>query len=348
MTLSTAALEGSTSSPLVAAPTMRAVLHTRYGSPDVLVVGEVVRPVPRAGEVLVRVHAAGVSIGDHHIVSGKPYLVRLSPFGGMPAPKHRVPGAAFSGRVDAVGEGVTAFKPGDEVFGQAGSTAGAYGEYLALPATLLAHKPAGLSFEQAAAMPWGTTALQGLRDAGGVKPGQRVLINGASGAVGTWAVQLAKVLGAHVTAVCSTRNVALVKELGADEVLDYTQADFTAGGARFDVLFDLVANKSLAQCRAALVPGGRYVPCAGGSGDWLGPVGGMLWGLLSSLFTSKKYKAFIQALGQADLLVLKELVEAGKVRPVVEKVWPMDQVAAALEHVGAGHSRGLNVLRVSA
>jgi NADPH:quinone reductase-like Zn-dependent oxidoreductase len=343
--MATAAQPSSALRSTDAALSMRAVLHTRYGTPEVLSVGERARPVPGDEQVLVRVHAAGVSIGDHHVVTGKPYLLRLSPFGGMPGPRNPVPGGALAGRVEQVGSKVSTFGPGDEVFGQA--TTGAFAEYVVLPASALAHKPSTLTFEEAAAVPWGTTALQGLRDAGGLRAGQRLLVNGASGAVGTWAVQLGKALGAQVTAVCSTRNVELVRGLGADEVIDYTKADFVEGGARFDVLFDLVANRSLAECRAVLVPGGRYVPCAGGQGDWLGPLGGMLWGLVSSLFSSKKYKMFIQTLGQADLLVMKGLIERGQVKPVVEKLWPLGEVGAALQHVGLGHSRGFNVLRVA-
>jgi NADPH:quinone reductase-like Zn-dependent oxidoreductase len=332
--------------PAVAAATavMKAIVHREYGPPDVLAVGEVARPVPGEEDVLVRVHAAGVSIGDHHVVTGKPYLVRVSPFGGFPKPKNPVPGAAMSGRVEAIGAKVTAFRVGDEVFGQALN--GAFAEYLVMPAKLLAPKPKGLSFEEAAATPWGTTALQGLRDAGGLKAGERVLIHGASGAVGTWAVQLAKSMGAHVTAVCSTRNVELVRSLGADEVIDYTTSDFVTGGARFDVLFDLVGNRALSDCKAVLKPGGRYVPCAGGGGDWVGPFVRILGGLLVFLFGGKHFKLFVQDVNAADLVVMKDLVEAGKVKPVVERTWSLEETGAALQHVGTGHARGLNVIRL--
>ena len=326
-------------------PMMKAVVHREYGEPQVLTVGEVGKPVRGDGDVLIRVVAAGASIGDHHIVTGKPYLVRLSPFGGFPRPKHTVPGAAMSGRVEAVGAEVTGFRVGDEVFGQALN--GAFAEYLVMPAKLIAHKPKNLTFDEAAAVPWGTTALQGLRDAGGLKAGERVLVYGASGAVGTWAVQLAKSLGAHVTAVCSTRNVDLVRSLGADEVIDYTKRDFVGAGARYDLLIDMVGNRALSDCKRVLSAGGRYVPCSGGGGDWLGPIVRIIGGLFTFLFGSKHMRMFMQKLDAADLVVMRELIEAGKVRPVVERTWSFSEAGAALHHVGTGHSRGLNVVRIS-
>jgi NADPH:quinone reductase-like Zn-dependent oxidoreductase len=332
---------------VVAAPAsvMRAVVHRHYGTPELLSVGDVPRPVPGEEEVLVQVQAAGVSIGDHHIVTGKPYLVRLSPFGGFPKPRNPVPGAAMSGRVEAVGAKVTGFRVGEEVFGQ--GLNGAFAEYLVIPARLLAPKPRNLSFEAAAAVPWGTTALQGLRDAGELKAGERVLVHGASGAVGTWAVQLAKALGAHVTAVCSTRNLDLVRSLGADQVIDYTQHDFVGGGARFDVLFDTVGNRALSDCKAVLKPGGRYVPCSGGGGDWVGPFARIIGGLLVFLSGGRHFKLFMQSLNAADLVVMKDLIEAGEVKPVVERTWSLAETGAALHHVGSGHSRGVNVVRIS-
>src|SRR5882724_8738193 len=243
----------------VLAHPMRAIVHARYGTPDVLTYEEIERPVPGDDDVLVRVSAAGVSVGDHHIVTGKPYMIRLTPYGGVPRPRNLVPGACMAGRVEAVGAKVTAFRPGDEVFGDAN---GAFAEYLIVPASRIALKPTNLSFEDAAAVPWAAAALQGLRDAGGLQPGQKVLINGASGGVGTWAVQIAKALGAEVTAVSSTRNVERVRALGADHVLDYTEQDFVKGGARFDVMLDLVGNRSLSDCRSVLTPKGTYVPCS--------------------------------------------------------------------------------------
>jgi NADPH:quinone reductase-like Zn-dependent oxidoreductase len=324
---------------------MRAVVHSRYGGPEVLRVGELARPAPGEEEVLVRVHAACVSIGDHHVVTGKPYLVRLSPYGGLPGPRNRVPGTGLAGRVEAVGAKVTTFRPGEEVYGEA--LHGAYAEYAVVPARRLAPKPSNLSFEEAAAAPWAITALQGLRDAGGLVAGQRVLINGASGGVGTWAVQIAKALGARVTAVCSTRNVARVRAAGADEVVDYTREDFVAGGARFDVMLDAVGNRSLSECRSVLVPTGTYVSCSGGGGDWFGPLFAIARLLVTSWFTRQKLTAFLANSNQEDLLLLKELIESGKAKPVIERSYALGEAAEALRHVGEGHARGQTVLRIS-
>ncbi len=327
-----------------AAGAMRAVLHRRYGGPEVLELGEAGCPVPGDGDVLVRVHAAAVTIGDHHMVTGKPYLIRLSPYGGLPGPRNPVPGGALAGRVHAVGANVTGFRAGDEVFGQA--MAGAFAEYAVVPAAALALKPGNLSMEEAAAVPWALAALQGLRDAGGLTAGQRVLINGASGGVGTWAVQLARALGAEVTAVCGARKAELVRSLGAAEVIDYAKEDFAGGGARFDVMLDLVGNRSLSDCLRVLNPKGVYVACAGGGGDWLGPLPRLAGMGLRSLFSRQKLRTFVATPKQEDLRFLKELVEAGKARPVIERSWALSEAAEALRHVGEGHSRGQSVLRI--
>lgn len=324
--------------------TMRAIMHRQYGSPALLALDEVDRPVPKDDEVLVRVHAASANIGDHHVVTGKPYLIRLSPYGGLPRPKNPILGATMAGRVEAVGAKVTAFQPGDEVYGQAKS--GAFADYLVVPANMITLKPSNASFEEAAAAPWATTALQALR-AGGMKPGHKVLINGASGGVGTWAVQIAKALGAEVTAVCSTRNVDMVRALGADEVIDYNQQDFVTGGARFDVMLDMVGTRSLSDCRRVLVRGGTYVPCSGGGGDWVGPFFRVMAGIASFLFTSRKFKMFVNSPNRADLLILKELIEAGKARPVIERRYGLNEVPEALMHVGEGHARGQTVIQIA-
>lgn len=324
---------------------MKAVVHREYGAPESLSIEDVPNPAPGEDDVLIRVMAAGASIGDHHIITGKPYLLRLSPFGGFPRPKHPVPGASMSGRVEAVGAKVTTFRVGDEVFGQALN--GAFAQYLVVPAKFIAHKPKNLSFEEAAAVPWGTTALGGLRDAGALKPGERVLIYGASGAVGTWAVQVGKCLGAHVTAVCSTKNIELMRSLGADEVIDYTTTDFAAPGARFDVFMDMVGNRSLSDCKRVLRPGGRYVPCSGGGGDWVGPFVRIIGGMLAFIFGGKRYCLFMQDVNEADLVVMREFIEAGKMKPVLERVWSFEETGAALAHVGQGHSRGFNIVRVA-
>lgn len=326
-------------------PTMRAIVHRRYGPPEVLALERVARPVPAATEVLVRVCAAGANVGDHHVVTGKPYLIRLSPFGGLPRPRHLVPGQTLAGRVEAVGEAVTAFRPGDEVFGQA--DAGAYAEFVAVAAERLAPKPANLAFDEAAAVPWAFTALQGLRDAGGLVAGQRVLINGASGGVGTWALQLAKALGAEVTAVCSTRNVDLVRALGADHVIDYARVDFTEGGGDFDLMLDLVGNRPLAACLSVLGPEGAYVACSSDGGDWIGPMLRIGAVALRSRFTRQRLRTFIVAPNQSDLLVLKGLVEAGQARPVIERRFALADAGEALRHVGSGHGRGQSVIRIA-
>jgi NADPH:quinone reductase-like Zn-dependent oxidoreductase len=322
---------------------MRAIVHRRYGTPDVLAFEEVERPVPGADEVLVRVHAAGASIGDHHVVTGKPYPIRLSPFGGLPRPRNRVPGTAMAGRVEAAGANVTTVRPGDEVFGEARS--GAFAEYVAVSVERIAPRPSNLSFQEAAAVPWAVTALQGLR-VGHLQAGQRVLINGASGGVGTWAVQIAKALGAEVTAVCSTRNVEMVRALGA-EVVDYTREDFVEGGARFDLMLDMVGNRSVSDCKRVLARRGTYVACSGRGGDWVGPLFRLAAVFLASSISRKKLTTFVVAPSRVDLLVLKELVEAGKARPVIERRYALSEVADALRHVGEGHARGQTVIQIA-
>jgi NADPH:quinone reductase-like Zn-dependent oxidoreductase len=323
--------------------TMRAIVRTQYGGPEVLSLGIADRPVAADGEVLVHVHAAGASIGDHHMITGKPYVIRLA-LGGLLQPKHRVPGQALAGVVEAVGANVTTLRPGDAVYGDAPS--GAYAEFVAVPIDRIALKPTHLSFEEAACTPWGVAALQGLRDAGGLKAGQRVLINGASGGVGTWAVQIAKALGAEVTAVCSTRNVERVRALGADTVIDYTQRDFTVGGPRFDVLFDTVGNRSIADCRSVIKPTGTFVSCSGGSSGtaWLLR---LMWMLIVSLFTKQKLVSLITKPNQQDLVALRDLVDAGKAKPNVERSYPLSQVADALRHVGEGHAQGQTVIQIA-
>jgi NADPH:quinone reductase-like Zn-dependent oxidoreductase len=326
----------------VAVP-MRAIVRRRYGTPDALAVEEIARPVPGEDEVLVRVYAAGASIGDHHIVTGKPYVIRLSPHAGLLRPRSPVPGMALAGRVEAVGAKVTTLRPGDEVYGDA--PAGAFAEYAVAPAARLAPKPANLSFEEAAATSWAVTPLQALRDVGALQAGQKVLINGASGGVGSWAIQIAKALGAHVTAVCSGRNAEMVRALGADAVIDYTKEDFVAGGARFDLVFDTVGNRTLSDLRRVLRPTGTYVSCSGGTSSlrWLFR---LAQASLTSRFTRQKLKMFIVSPNRADLLSLKALVEAGKAKPAIERHYALSEVPDALRHVGGGHTRGQVVIRV--
>lgn len=331
-------------SPAHALPTqMRAAVRHRYGSPEVLHVEHIARPTPGADQVLVRVHAAAATIGVHHIVTGKPYVIRLS-VGGVARPKFTVPGSAMAGRVEAVGANVTSFRIGDEVFGE--TVNGAFAEYVVVAAAEIALKPTNLSFEEAAAAPWAVTALQALRDAGRVQAGQRVLINGASGGVGTWAVQIAKALGAHVTAVCSTRNVEMVRSLGADEVIDYTKQDFVDGGARYDLVFDTVSNRTLAAYRSVLSPTGTYVTCGGGNSSWRWLLRLARLSILSR-FTQQRLVCFIVAPNREDLVRVKELVEARKARPVIASRYALDDVAEALRHVGEGHARGQTIIRIA-
>jgi len=323
---------------------MRAIVHRQYGTPDVLALEEIERPVPGDDEVLVRVHAAAASIGDHHVVTGKPYVIRLSPHGGVLRPRSRVPGMALSGRVEAVGAKVTTLRAGDEVYGDA--PAGAFAEYASVPAERLALKPVNLSFEEAAATSWAVTPLQALRDQGDLQAGQKVLINGASGGVGSWAIQIAKALGAEVTAVCSGRNTEMVRALGADAVIDYTKEDFVSGGSRFDLVFDAVGNRALSDFRKVLIPTGAYVSCTGGKSSlrWLFR---LAKASLTSLFTRQKLKMFVVSPRREDLLSLKELVEAGKAKPFIERRYALSEVADALRHVGGGHTRGQVVIRIA-
>lgn len=329
----------------IAGRTMRALAHRRYGAPGVLSLEDVPRPSPRPDEVLVKVHAANVSIGDHHVINGTPYLVRVTPYGGLPGPRNLVPGTTLSGVVEEVGAQVTAFEVGDEVFGEVGH--GAFAEYAAAPARALASKPRALSLEDAAAVPWAMAALQGLRDAGNLQAGQKVLLNGASGAVGNWAVQLARHLGAHVTAVCSTRNVERVRALGADEVIDYTKADFLQGGARFDVVFDAVGNRSVAEFRSALTPTGTYVACGGGGSTWFGPLGRIVWMMLCSPFTKQRLKPLLAEPNAKDLALLAEWIDGGHLRPVIERRLPLARAVEALQHVGEGHAQGATLITMT-
>lgn len=322
---------------------MRAVTHRRYGAPGVLRHEDIARPVPGPGDVLVKVHAANASFGDTLIIAGKPYLIRLSPFSGVRRPRNLVPGKGFAGRVEAIGSGVTTVKPGDDVFGEA--VAGAFAEYAAVPEKLIAPRPANLSFEDAAAVPWGVAALQGLR-VGGIEAGRSVLVIGASGGVGTWAVQIAKALGARVTGVCSARNVAMVRGLGADDVIDYESRDFAAGPARYDLILDMVGNRSLAACRRALAPDGAYVAGSGGTS-------GAAWLMklatrgVASLFTRQHLLTLFTKPNRDDLLILKALVEAGKVKPVIRRRYAFNDVAEALRQVGARHAQGQTIVQVA-
>ena len=319
---------------------MNAIVQVRYGSPDVLQLKNVDKPVIRDGGVLVRVHAAAVNIGDWHLLRGVPYVIRLAY--GVRKPRREIPGLDIAGQVEAVGGIVEQFRPGDEVFGWC---KGAFAEYACVSENNLLAKPANLTLEQSAAVGDSAfTALAAVRDHGKVQAGQRVLVNGASGGVGTFAVQIAKSFGANVTAVCSTRNVDLVRSIGADEVIDYTREDFTQTDRPYDVMLDLVGTRSISDCRRALTPRGTYVVVGvKDMGRWLG-LGRQSKALLLSPFVRQRMRVFVVRHNRADLAVLKELVEAGKIAPVIDKRYSLSEVPEALRYQGEGHSHGKIVI----
>jgi NADPH:quinone reductase-like Zn-dependent oxidoreductase len=319
------------------APTMTAAVQRRYGPPEVVACARLARPVPRKGDVLVRVHAASVHPGDVFVVTGVPYVLRLA--FGLRRPGSGVPGRDLAGRVEAVGAGVTELRPGDAVFGW--TATGSLAEYVRAPARQFVPKPERLTMAQAATLTTsGLTALQALRDVARVQPGQTVLITGASGGVGTYAVQIAKAMGAEVTGVCSTRNVDMVRELGADHVVDYTAADFTRGGRLYDVILDNVEAQPLAATRRALAPTGTLIPNSGKGGRWFGPLGRILAAQVRSRFTRQRLRPFLSIEKHDDLLALAALVEAGTLTPVVDRTFPLEGASAALAYVGEGHARG--------
>jgi NADPH:quinone reductase-like Zn-dependent oxidoreductase len=317
---------------------MQAIVYRRYGPPEVLELVEIDKPKPAPGELLVRVHAASVNPYDWHFMRGAPKFFRVVI--GLRGPKSPRLGADMAGVVESVGDGVTLFKAGDAVFG---CGKGSFAEYACEAESKMVIKPGSLSFEQAAAVPIaGITALQGLRDSGSVQPGQRVLINGAAGGVGTFSVQIGKWLGAHVTGVCSTRNVAVVQSLGADRVIDYTHEDFTRCGERWDVIFDLVNNHPLADFRRVLEPRGVFVGCGGGaieksSIDYLK---GMLGMAVIARFASQKLTSVLAKINTADLKLLADLLAKGTIRSVLDRSYPLKNVAEAIGYVETGHARG--------
>ncbi len=323
--------------------TMRAVVQHRYGSADDLSLQDTPVPTPADDQVLLRVHAASVNPVDTHSISGTPWMVRLQ--GGLRAPKQVTPGTDVAGTVVLVGKDVTRFRPGDEVYGGA---RGSFAEYAVAAERRLAPRPAALDVEQAAAMPVAAiTALQALRDKANLQPGQRVLVNGASGGVGTFAVQIATAFGAHVTAVCSTRNVEMVRALGADEVIDHTTDDFAVGREPYDAMIDMIGNRSLASCRKALRPGGVYVVVGGPDRSRaLGPVTRMIAALVRFRFTDRRAVAFMADLLADDLVALTELVAAGQLRSVIEQTYPLAGTPDAVRHQMGGHTRGKVVVRI--
>lgn len=317
---------------------MRAIVFDRYGSPDVLQLKEIDVPVPEDNQVLVRVQAASVNPLDWHRMRGQPYLMRAGE--GLTKPKNDGLGADLAGRVEAVGKDVSQFQPGDEVFGMSIRT---LAEYASVSEEGLVLKPANLTMEQAAAVPVGAiTALQGLRDKGELQLGQKVLINGAAGGVGTFAVQIAKSIGAEVTGVCSTRNVEMVRSIGADDVIDYTREDFTRGGNLYDLIFDCAGNRSFSDCRRVLKPKGILVVV----GAFDRPLLRAVKALLISPFVSQKLVPFLSKRSKEDLILLKELIESGKVSPVIDRRYPLSEVPEAMGYLEARHARGKVVITI--
>ncbi len=320
---------------------MRALVQDAYGEPrTVLRVAEVPDPVPDAGQVLVRVRAASIHIGDVHGIRGVPYLFR--PMYGLRRPKARIPGTDVAGTIVAIGAGVSGLQPGDEVFGWCG---GAFAELVTTSADTLVSRPTAVPFEPAAALGVSAmTALQALRDQGNVQPGQRVLVVGASGGVGTFAVQIAKALGAEVTAVCGPDAVELASSIGADHVIDYAAEDFTTAGRRYDLVLDNVGTGSLADTRRVLEPGGTLLSNGAPVGGWTRPLGRITWVLVSSWFVRQQGRPVIQASRPSDLVALRDLVESGKLRPVIDRTFSLDDGAEAIGHVGDGHARGTTII----
>ena len=325
---------------------MKAIVQERFGPPDVLQLVDTDPPEIGTDDVLVRVHAAALNPYDWHILRGDPLIARLMGEVGLRKPKARVAGVDAAGRVDAVGANVRGLRPGDEVLG---FCQGAFAQYARAEANKVVPKPVGLSFELAAAVPMaGTTALRGIRDVGAVRAGNRVLVNGAAGGVGTYAVQIAAALGAEVTGVCSTRNVELVRSIGAAHVIDYTTEDFTAGRARYDVILDNVGNRPLSRLRRALTPAGTLVLNGGGSpGHVLGPVASLLRAVVVNRLVRERLRLLPHEQNSDQLLTLTGLIEAGKLTPVLDRTYPLADTAEGLRRVEEGHARGKVVITVA-
>jgi NADPH:quinone reductase-like Zn-dependent oxidoreductase len=319
---------------------MKAIIYRNYGSPDVLRLEEIEKPVPQDNEVLIEVRAASVNPLDFHLMKGTPRVARIMT--GLLKPKVTRPGVDVAGVVEAVGSNVTQFHAGDEVLG---SCKGAFAEYVCASEGALVLKPANLTFEQAAAVPVAAfTSLQGLRDKGRIQPGHKVLINGAAGGVGTFAVQIAKSFGAHVTGVCSTRNVEMVRSIGADYVIDYTQEDYTQSGQRYDLIFDTVGNHSLSDNRRVLGSKGALVMAGGPTDSLLGILLPPLRALVMSRFVSQPLVPFLARRRKEDLIIMQELLEAGKVTPVIDRTYPLSEASEAVRYLEEGHARGKVVI----
>jgi NADPH:quinone reductase-like Zn-dependent oxidoreductase len=323
---------------------MKAIVYSSYGSPEVLRFEDIDKPVPKDNEVLIRVLAASVNPLDWHFMRGMPYAVRLVT--GLGKPKFTGLGVDVAGKVEAVGRSVTLLKEGDEVFG---SCRGAFAEYVCAAESTVTLKPANVTLEQAASAPVAAyTALQGLRDKGHIRPGQTLLVNGAAGGVGTFAVQIAKSFGAVVTGVCSTRNVEMVRSIGADEVIDYTRADFATRGQRYDLIFDVIGNHSLLACRSVLNPGGICIMAGGPADRWMiGPVAGAIGAIVLSLFGNRKLVGMLAKANKEDLMVMSELMEAGRVKPVIDRIYKLSEAPEAIRYLEEGHAQGKVVINLA-
>ena len=323
---------------------MKAIVYTEYGSADVLQLKEVKKPIPKDDEVLVKIHTASVNSSDVSMSRGEPFLARL--WSGFLKPKYPILGSDIAGQVEAVGKNVKQLQPGDEVFGDiSGCGWGGFAEYVSVPENTLALKPANLTFEEAATVPQAAVvALQGLRDKGQIKSGQKVLINGASGGIGTFAVQIAKSFGAEVTGVCSTRNLDMVRSIGADHVIDYTQVDFTQNGQRYDLIFTVVGNHSIFDFKRALTPEGTYV---GSVNSTALIFQAMLLGPFISMTGNKKIVSLMAQANKEDLVFLKELLKAGKVVPVVDRRYPLSEVPDSVRYYGEGHAQGKVIITMA-
>jgi len=321
---------------------MKAIIYRNYGSPDVLKCEEIEKPTPGDDEVLIRVRAASLNPLDYHLMKGGPYIVRI--LLGLLGPKIKRPGRDVAGQVEAVGRNVTQFKLGDEVFG---TCRGALAKYVCASESALVMKPDNVTFEQAASVPVAAlTALQSLRDKGQIHRGQKVLVNGAAGGVGTFAVQIAKWFGADVTGVCSTRNVEMVRSIGADHVVDYTQEDFTRSGLRYDLIFDLVGNHSFSACRRVLHPKGTFIAAGvlGLGGSMIALLAFSITGLVLSLFVDQRFVMFVARLSKEDLSIMGELMATGKVTPVIDRRYRLIEVPEAIRYLEERHARGKVVI----
>ena len=329
-----------------AAPRMKAIVYYNYGPPDVLQLEEIEKPVPNDNQLLIKVRAVSVNPLDWHFMEGTPYLGRPLAFGFLKPSVTRL-GVDYAGTVEAVGKNITQFKPGDEVYG---NRFGAFAEYVVASEKALALKPANLTFEQAASVPVAAvTALQALRDKGHVQPGQKVLINGASGGVGTFAVQIAKSFGAEVTGVCSGRNAEMVRSIGADRVIDYTKEDFTKRAERYDLIIDNVGNRSLSECRRVLNSKGKIILIGGGGVNdsrWTGPLVGVIKMLMLKPFVTQEMSMMLAEMNNKDLTILADLIQTGKVKPIIDRTYPLSQLPEALSYLEEGHARGKVVVTV--